>query len=218
MEWCILIGGKKFRTVLIVAVCAAAAVAGIRLYLNSTLPEHTPSNMETQEHTQQPEDVTQPEPQKDSVGSGEVKEIRVGEEIFLAAIQETLDGQMVVSNLSAEISEEQGIMISGLVSKEEVANVLASQADSISSAYQTILGLLPDELPLTLQLSVRANETGITVAPQSFQVATMEIPGAFIGEDMFQTIEQNVNREISKQVSKINSIATEDGGLRITGT
>lgn len=201
-------GGKRFGITLIAGICVAGLVAGVsRLQLQASLPEHTPGNVTVQEHEEEPEPVAE----------AEVKEVQIGEEVFLSAVTETLGGQLDTTALAAEIGEDANVTLTGTVSKQTVTKLLESQAGGISSAYQAVLGLLPEELPLTLEIGLQTSNGTVQVIPRSFQVATMEIPETFIEENMFDTLEQNINREISKQVSQVQSITSKDGGLLLTG-
>ncbi|MDO5784556.1 MAG: hypothetical protein Q4P20_05785 [Eubacteriales bacterium] len=201
-------GGKRFVITLVAGLCVAGIIAGIsRLHLQASLPEHTPGNVTVQEHAEEPEPTAE----------AEVKEVQIGEEVFLSAVTETLDGQLDTTELAAEIGENTNVTLTGAVSKEDVTKLLESQADGISSAYQAVLELLPEDLPLTLEIGLQTSDGTVQVIPKSFQVASMEIPETFIEENLFDRLEQNINREISKQVSQVQSITSKDGGLLLTG-
>ena len=201
-------GGKRFVITLGIGLCAAGMIAGIsRWNLQKSLPEHTPGNVTVQEHADEPE----------LAAKEEVKEIRIGEEIFLTAVAETLDGQLDIAAMAAEIDPDTNVILTGTVHKQDVVGLLESQADGISSAYQAVAALLPEELPLTLELGLQTENGAVTVVPKRFQVASMEIPETFIEENLFDRLEQNINREISKQVSQVQSIVSEDGGLVLSG-
>lgn len=201
-------GGKRFVITLVAGFCATGVVAVIgRLNAQSSLPEHTPGNVTVQEHAEEPEPTAE----------ATEKEVLIGEDVFLSALTEMLDGQLDTEELTAEIGEDNDVTLTGTVSKEAVTGLLESQADGISSAYQAILTLLPEKLPLTLEIGLQAEDGTVKIIPRCFQVAEMEIPETFIEENLFDRLEQNINREISKQVSQIQSIRSADGGLLLTG-
>lgn len=201
-------GGKRFAITLVAGLCMAGIVAVISHWnLQESLPEHTPGNITVQEHAEEPEPTAEPE----------VKEVQIGEAVFLSAVTETLEGQLDTTELAAEIGEDTNVTLTGTVSKEAVTKLLESQADGISSAYQAVLGLLPEELPLTLEIRLQTADGTVQVIPQSFKIASMEIPETFIEENLFDTLEHNINREISKQVDQVQSIISKDGGLMLTG-
>lgn len=201
-------GKKKFFYTLIAAIGAAVLIAGAsRLFLNQEIPEHTPGNSaETQEHNdEQPTEIDG------------TKEITVGEETLLSVVQQTLDGNLTVSDLSIEIQDNAVISMSGSVNKSDIATLLQTQDDSISSAYGVVLGILPDSLPLVFQVQLQANNQTITVTPKSITISSMEIPDS-ITQNIFTTIEQNLNRELSKQFSQVQSVSSKDNSLVISGT
>lgn len=201
-------GVKKFRITLIVAICAAIGVAAFsRLYVGRTLPEHDPGTAELQEHAAE-------ETEGDS---GEQTEFVLGEEVFLSAVEEALGGQLEVSDLSAEIGENGVVLLSGSVNKSDAAALLKEQDDSISSAYLSVLDLLPDSLPLQLELTLCADGGAVAVVPKSLKVATMEIPDTVVGADAFNQLETSINRSLAGKLSRVESISSADGKLTVTG-
>lgn len=202
-------GAKKFRITLIVAVCAAIGVAAFsRLYVGKTLPEHDPGTTELQEHAIE-------EPETDS--SSQKAELVLGEEVFLSAVEEALGGQLEVSDLSAEIGDEEVVMLSGAVSKADAAALLKEQDDSISSAYLSVLDLLPDSLPLQLEIGLCADGGAIEVSPKGLKVSELEIPDTVIGTEVFDQLEKCINRNLSGKLSRIESVSSADGKLTVTG-
>lgn len=201
-------GAKKFGVILIVATCATIGVAIFsRLYAGRTLPEHDPGLTDIQEHAVE----------KSETGNGEIVELVLGEEVFLSAVEEMLQGQLGISGLSAQIQENAVVVLSGTVNKSEAAAQLEKQTDSISSAYLSVLDLLPDSLPLQLELGMRANNGAIEVSLKSLKVSSMEIPESVIGTDALDLLENHINRHVSGKFSEIESVTSVDGTLTVTG-
>ena len=202
-------GGKRFAITLAAGLCTAGLVAGLgRLSVQQSLPEHTPGNIVAQEHAVQPETTEH----TDAVS------IRIGEDVFLSAVTETLHGQLEISELTAEIGAEQTVTLRGTVSRDAIVTLLESQADEIAAAYRAVATLLPEQLPFTLEIGLQASDGAVAVVPKHFQIEKMEIPETFIEENLFDTLAQAINREVSKQLSDVQSIVSEDGGLRLDGT
>ncbi len=210
-------GEKKTRFILLGCIVTGILIVGIGSVLlgGQDVPQHTPggSDTELQEHAAEEQQTAE----ENATEASETTEIVVGEEAFLAVVQETMDGLLTVSDLSAQIGENCVVTMTGSVDKAEVAALLEAQSDSISSAYQAVLQLLPDSLPLTLEIYLQTNDHTVEIVPRSLKVSSMEIPDSVVDGDMFETLQQNLNRELKKQVQQIEAITSENGELRVRG-
>lgn len=218
-EWSgAVLGEKKFRYTIIAAIAAIVLIGCIsRFFLNRSVPEHEPgSDTGIQEHAQEQTDTTTDDTV--STDTAEVKEITVGEETFLAVVQETLNGQIEVSDLSAQIGDNCDVTWKGSVSKAAVTELLKTQTDSISSAYEAVLQMLPDSLPLTLDVQIQADNGAAVIVPKGLVISSMEIPDSMIGEELFAAMQQTLNRELSKQIGQIQSVSSKNGEMLLRGT
>lgn len=203
-------GEKKFRITVIAAVCAAALVAGTsRIFLNQTIPEHTPGNINAEYNTEQT---------KVSEIKGERKEVVIGEETILTAVQESIEGKLKVSDLAVTIKDNAVVTLTGTVSKADVGALLHTQNDSISSAYEAVLGLLPDSLPLEIRVQIQTINGTASVIPRSLKISSMEIPTAVVGDELFTAMSDRLNEQLHSQLSQVESISSKDGGLTVIGT
>ncbi|MDO4174485.1 MAG: hypothetical protein Q4D42_06940 [Eubacteriales bacterium] len=204
-------GKKRGKLILVLTVLAAVAVAAVsRIYWTSTLPEHEPGSAQLKEHA----DETQKEQR-------ETKEITIGEDTLVASLQEALDHQITVSDLSVEIDGSEGtaLHVTGTVSKEEMAALLEKQSDSISKSYQAILSIFPKELPLDCKIQLAASGNGtVEIIPQSLTISSMEIADSMLPDGFYDTVESGLNHELQKQFSSVDEISVQDGTLVIRGT
>lgn len=202
-------GGKRFGLTVVIGVCAAVAITAFSHW-------HTGNNAET--HT--PGEILEhsvSEDQTSDTTPSESKEIVLQEDMLLSAIQEACADQLTVEELSVTIGDNSVISISGSVKKSDLASLLKTQSDSISSAYLTILDLLPETLPLTFDITLQMQDGAVKIVPNTVQIASMEMPDSLTAE-LFEVLEKTINRELLKQFNKIDSISSDNGTLIISGT
>lgn len=202
-------GNKRGKLVLILAVLVAVAAVS-RIYWTSSLPEHAPGGLQLQEHTTE---TTSEE------SNAETKEVVIGEDMILSMLQETLDNQISISDLSAEIDDGAGICVTGNVNKSDIAKLLETQDDSIAQAYQAVLDMFPDSLPMQLKIRVQTSDTKTAeLIPGGLSIGSMEIPDSMLEENFYDEIESSFNRELQKQITAVDAVAAKDGNIVITGT
>lgn len=204
-------GKKRGKLVFILAALAAVAVAAVsRIYWTSSLPEHEPGSAQMREHANET-DEKQSEP----------KEIVISEDMILSVLQEELNNQIAVSDLSVELDDSNGIAlcVTGIISKSDIAALLEKQSDSISASYKAILSIFPKELPLECKLQLAASGSGtVQITPQGLTIASMEISDSMLPDGFYDTLESSLNRELQKQISCVDTITIQDGNLIISGT
>ncbi|MCD8356650.1 MAG: hypothetical protein LUE11_08775 [Clostridia bacterium] len=205
-----MLGNKRGKLVLILAVLVAVAAVS-RIYWTSSLPEHAPGGLQLQEHTT--ETTTSEE------SGAETKEIVIGEDVILSILQETLDNQISISDLSAEIDDGAGVSVTGNVNKSDIAKLLETQDGSIAQSYKAVLDMFPDSLPLELKIWVKISESKTAeLMPGGLSIGSMEIPDSMLEENFYDKIESSFNRELQKQITSVDTVAAKDGNIVITGT
>ena len=204
-------GIKRFKTVLIIGLCAAAAIAAWNhWHMNETT--HMPGPLI--EHAQPKQMSAKPKESKPK----ESKELVIQQEDLLSALTDACNPSFPVQGLSVSIEADTCVTVSGKISKTAVKQLLQKQTDSISSAYLAVADLLPEELPAQMNLQLRAREGEINVIPLRCCIASMEIPDSFVQKHLIPHIEQTIQRELKKQFDHIKSISSAKGSLRIIGT
>lgn len=209
MGWCTLRGTKKSRIVMLVAACAMIGTAIVcRQLTGQTPPAHVPGATQLQEHAAQ-----QPESGDDSQQTEQI----LGEEALLTALEEALDGKLRLSEASAEIGEDAVVALSGAVRRDEVEALLQERSDGISSAYRSVLRLLPDSLPVYLELALYAEDGALCALPRSLRVASLELPDDAAGAEWFDLLNRSLNRQLAGEFSRIESVTSAGGKLTLSG-
>lgn len=187
----------------IAGVCLAVGAVMLSRTIGKTVPEHIPGNTEMQEHTtvQAEQTVTQ----------------TYDSSFFVSLVQDACGEVLPLANLAAEIQENETIVVSGILPKQQAEKLLSQQADSIAKSYAAILEFLPEELPVSceLQLQVKGRKADLTL--QKLSVASMELPSAWMQEDLLEPLERSLQVEWEKTFSSISSVVSQDGALLISG-
>ncbi len=194
----------RWKTIGIIAgVCLAIGAVVLSRTAGKTVPEHIPGDTEMQEHTtiQTEQMVTQ----------------TYDSSFFISLIQDTCGDVLPLTNLAIEIQEDEKIVVSGILSKEQAKKLLNQQSDSIAQSYAAVLEFLPEELPVSCELQLQAKNGTVTLTLQKLSVASMELPSAWMQEDLLEPLERNLQMELEKTFTSIVSIASQDGALHISG-
>ncbi len=194
----------RWKTIGIIAgVCLAIGAVVLSRTIGKTVPEHIPGDTELQEHTtiQTEQMVTQ----------------TYDSSFFVSLVQDTCGDVLPLTNLAIEIQEDEKIVVSGILSKEQAEKLLNQQSDSIAQSYAAVLEFLPEELPVSCQLQLQANNGKVNLTLQKLSVASMELPSAWMQEDLLEPLERNLQMELEKTFASIVSIASQDGALHISG-
>lgn len=187
----------------IAGVCLAIGAVMLSRTIGKTVPEHIPGNTEMQEHTtvQAEQTVTQ----------------TYDSSFFVSLVQDTCGEVLPLANLAAEIQENETIVVSGILPKQQAEKLLSQQADSIATSYAAILEFLPEELPVSCELQLQAKGGKADLALQKLSVASMELPSAWMQEDLLEPLERSLQVEWEKTFSSISSVVSQDGALLISG-
>lgn len=194
----------RWKTIGIIAgVCLAIGAVVLSRTTGKTVPEHIPGDTELQEHTtiQTEQMVTQ----------------TYDSSFFVSLVQDTCGDVLPLTNLAIEIQEDEKIVVSGILSKEQAAKLLNQQSDNIAQSYAAVLEFLPEELPVSCQLQLHANNGKVKLTLQKLSVASMELPSAWMQEDLLEPLERNLQMALEKTFTSIVSIASQDGALHISG-
>lgn len=194
----------RWKTIGIIAgVCLAIGAVVLSRTAGKTVPEHIPGDTEIQEHT--------------TVQTEQVVTQTYDSSFFIALIQDTCGDVLPLTNLAIEIQEDEKIVVSGILSKEQATKLLNQQSDSIAQSYTAVLEFLPEELPVSCELQLQANDGTVNLTLQKLSVASMELPSAWMQEDLLKPLERNLRTELEKTFTSISSISSQDGTLRISG-
>lgn len=195
---------KRWKTIGIIAgVCLAIGAVVLSRTAGKTVSEHIPGDTEIQEHT--------------TVQTEQVVTQTYDSSFFIALIQDTCGDVLPLTNLAIEIQEDEKIVVSGILSKEQATKLLNQQSDSIAQSYTAVLEFLPEELPVSCELQLQANDGTVNLTLQKLSVASMELPSAWMQEDLLKPPERNLRMELEKTFTSISSISSQDGTLRISG-
>lgn len=203
-------GQKKLWIAAAVAVAVALIIAVVHNGMQREIPEHTPGTLEVQEHAQ-PEEPTAQDTDTE-------KEVIVSEDLILSVVQDGLGSQLDVSDLKVAFGENNAITLTGNVSKQSIQTMLDAQDDSVSSAYQSMLFLLPDALPFEMTVQLSVQQSAVTMRPTKVTVASMELSDDMLGTDWIAAFEQGLNSELSKQLQTISGLQSGSDGIVVTGT
>ncbi len=198
-------GQKKLWIAAAVAVTAALIIAVVHNGMQREIPEHTPGTLEVQEHAQPDAEETE-------------KEVIVSEDLILSVVQDGLGSQLDVSELKVAFEENNVITLTGEVSKASIQTMLDAQEDSISSAYQSMLFLLPDALPFEITIQLSVEQGAVTMRPTKVTVSSMELSDDMLGTDWIASFEQGLNSELSKQLKTISGMQSGSDGIIVSGT
>lgn len=194
----------RWKTIGIIAgVCLAIGAVVLSRTAGKTVPEHIPGDTELQEHT-----TIQTEQMVTQTYDGS---------FFVSLVQDTCGEILPLTNLAIEIQEDEKIVVSGILSKEQAEKLLNQQSDNIAQSYAAVLEFLPEELPVSCQLQLQANNGKVNLTLQKLSVASMELPSAWMQEDLLEPLERNLQMELEKTFTSIVSIVSQDGALHISG-
>ncbi len=195
---------KRWKTIGIIAgVCLAIGAVVLSRTAGKTVPEHIPGDTEIQEHT--------------TVQTEQMVTQTYDSSFFVSLVQDTCGGVLPLTNLAVGIQEDEKIVISGILSKEQATKLLDQQSDSIAQSYAAVLEFLPEELPVSCELRLQANDGTVNLTLQKLSVASMELPSAWMQQDLMEPLEQNFRTELEKTFTSISAISSQDGILHISG-
>lgn len=188
---------------IIAGVCLAIGAIALSRAVGKTVPEHTRGDTEIQQHTtvQTKQDITQ----------------TYDSSFFLSLVQDTCGDALPLTDLSIEIQENETITASGILQKEQAEKLLSQQSDSISQSYAAVLELLPEELPVSLQLQLQTENGKANLTLKQLSVASMELPSAWMQDDLLEPLERDLNSELGKQFASVSAVVSQDGELLISG-
>lgn len=195
---------KRWKTIGIIAgVCLAIGVVVLSRTAEKTVPEHIPGDTEIQEHT--------------TVQTEQMVTQTYDSSFFVSLVQDICGGVLPLTNLAVGIQEDEKIVISGILSKEQATKLLNQQSDSIAQSYTAVLEFLPEELPISCEFQLQANNRKVNLTLQKLSVASMELPSAWMQQDLMEPLEQNFRTELEKTFTSISAISSQDGTLHISG-
>lgn len=186
-----------------VGACVAIGAVVLSRTVGKPVPEHTRSDTELQQHT--------------TVQTEQVQTQTYDSSFFLSLVQDACGDALPLTNLSIEIQENETITASGILQKKQAEKLLRQQSDSISQSYTAVLQFLPEELPVSFQLQVGTAGGKATLTLRQLSVASMELPSSWMQDDLLEPLERDLNTELGKQFASISSVASQDGGLLISG-
>lgn len=194
----------RWKTIGIIAgVCLAIGAVALSRTVGKTAPEHVPGDTEMQEHT--------------TVQEEQMTTQTYDSSFFVSLVQDTCGDVLPLTNLAVEIQEDEKIVVSGILPKKQAAKLLGQQSDGIAQSYAAVLEFLPEELPVSCQLQLQANNGKANLILQKLSVASMELPSDWMQEDLLEPLERNLRIELEKTFPSIVSIASQDGALHISG-
>lgn len=159
--------------------------------------------------------------QKNSLNSKESKEnssqLELNDAIITRLILENLPGDIPFSNLVVHISSDSSVKIDCEITKDALSQFLASRNAEIPPYVKFMSKLLPDSVPLSLnlRLSVNSKDGTLNLTPHAVSVNGIELTASMLPGELELNINQAINGFISSGSKKISSINISDGHIII---